>query len=137
MPHLLSRTKQIKMNNLMDSEELGKLVREVWLKFCLETKLPPSHAHSAPWEELSQWEKEVDRRIGEAVAMRIIGLYETEVQKASGLLERLSKMDLHDGMCEKILVPGESCNCGVDEFQAEVSSAIAFTHWSSNFSIKE
>jgi hypothetical protein len=52
----------------MNREQAGQLVRRVWLDYCRETKLPESHSRSAPWQELTLWEKEVDRRIGEAVA---------------------------------------------------------------------
>lgn len=54
------------------AEYLGKIVRQAWLDFCLETKQPESHGHSAPWEELTDWEKEVDRRIGVAVSVGAI-----------------------------------------------------------------
>lgn len=128
-------------NNNLDAEELGKLVRKTWLDFCTETKLPQSHAHSAPWEELSQWEKEVDRRIGEAVSNHVLGLVEDNqdvvVDKLRGLLERVSKKNLHSDLCEKILVPEEPCNCGADVFQAEVSSALSMAYWSSEKSLNE
>jgi len=50
----------------MDREELGKLVRRVWVEYCLEIgDTKPSHI--APWEELSEADKEADRRIGVAL----------------------------------------------------------------------
>ncbi len=54
---------------LMTSEEveLGRLVRQVWLDFCKQSRLPESHSHNAPWEELSLWEKNVDVSIGETL----------------------------------------------------------------------
>jgi hypothetical protein len=49
-----------------DREELGKLVRIIWVNHCFsigDTK--PSHI--ALWNELSEEEKEVDRQIGESL----------------------------------------------------------------------
>ena len=49
-------------------EELGKAVRSAWVAYCRETgDTKPSHL--APWEELSEWDKEADRRIGAAIAV--------------------------------------------------------------------
>ena len=54
-------------------EMLGEMVRKEWVRYCIETgDTKPSHI--APWEELSEWDKEADRRIGEAVWNRAIGL---------------------------------------------------------------
>lgn len=48
-------------------EELGKAVRLAWVRYCQDTgDTKPSHL--APWEELSEWDQEADRRIGIAVA---------------------------------------------------------------------
>ena len=50
-----------------DRDALGRIVRESWVSYCVETgDTKPSHV--APWEDLSDWDKEADRRIGEAVA---------------------------------------------------------------------
>lgn len=47
-------------------EELGKYVRQIWIDYCLEIgDTKPSHI--APWSELSERDKEADRRIGEAI----------------------------------------------------------------------
>ena len=47
-------------------ETLGKKVREIWVQYCLETgNKKPSNI--APWEELSEYDKEVDRKIGEQI----------------------------------------------------------------------
>lgn len=49
-------------------EELGRIVREEYVRVCHEAgDTKPSHL--APWEELSEYDKEVDRRIGVAVAL--------------------------------------------------------------------
>lgn len=56
------------MNNNFLREELGKAVRSAWVAYCQETgDTKPSHL--APWEELSEWDKEADRRIGTAIAV--------------------------------------------------------------------
>lgn len=48
-------------------EHLGKIVREAWVAYCVETgDTKPSHI--APWDDLSEWDKEADRRIGDAVS---------------------------------------------------------------------
>lgn len=55
-----------------ENDELGKRVRQAWIAYCLETgDTKPSHI--APWEELSEWDKEADRRIGKAIARYILG----------------------------------------------------------------
>lgn len=48
-------------------DDLGRQVRMVWLTFCAETNQPVSHSHNSPYEQLSEWEQEVDRRIGESL----------------------------------------------------------------------
>jgi hypothetical protein len=50
----------------MDRETLGRIVRAAWVEYCQEIgDTKPSHI--APWDELSEQDKEVDRRIAEAV----------------------------------------------------------------------
>jgi hypothetical protein len=50
-------------------EELGKIVREEWVKWCLETRHHNGdESKIAPWDEMPEKIREVDRRIGEAVA---------------------------------------------------------------------
>jgi hypothetical protein len=47
-------------------EELGKIVRKVWVKYCKEIgDNKPNHI--ASWEEISEIDKEADRRIGETL----------------------------------------------------------------------
>lgn len=59
------------MTNNPLREELGKAVRLAWVAYCQETgDTKPSHL--APWEELSEWDKEADRRIGAVVAVMVI-----------------------------------------------------------------
>ena len=60
---------------LLDSErreQLGRLVRETWVAWAKEQPTAkPSWL--VPWEELQEPDKEVDRRIGEAVRADVLG----------------------------------------------------------------
>lgn len=47
-------------------EFLGQRVRIAWVAYCKETG-DTKLSHIAPWEELSEWDKEADRRIAEAI----------------------------------------------------------------------
>lgn len=49
-----------------DREALGRLVRETWIAWVQEQPEPKS-SWLLPWEELAEPDREVDRRIGEAV----------------------------------------------------------------------
>lgn len=52
-------------------ERWGRVVRQAWVGYCVangDTK--PSHI--APWEELSEFDREADRVIGETMAEEII-----------------------------------------------------------------
>lgn len=55
------------MNNNPLREELGRAVRLAWVAYCRATG-DEKPSHIAPWEELSEWDQEADRRIGVAVA---------------------------------------------------------------------
>lgn len=50
----------------MDREDKGRLVRQVWVDFAKQQDNPKPH-HLLPWEELDEDNKEVDRRIGDAL----------------------------------------------------------------------
>lgn len=50
-----------------ERERLGRLVREAWVAYVRETQPNPKPSHVAPWEELSEWDKEADRRIADAL----------------------------------------------------------------------
>ncbi len=51
---------------------LGKIARQAWIAYCRKTgDTEPSHL--TPWEDLSEWEKEADRTIGEAIAVMMVG----------------------------------------------------------------
>jgi hypothetical protein len=50
-----------------DRERLGRMVREIWVATA-RAHPDPKPSWLVPWDELGEWDKEVDRRIGEAVA---------------------------------------------------------------------
>ena len=52
-------------------EDLGRIVREVWVKYAESKPNPPAH-HLTPWESLDYDNKEVDRLIGERVARIVL-----------------------------------------------------------------
>lgn len=52
-----------------DREALGRRVREVWTAWAREQPSPKA-SWLVPWEDLTEPEREVDRRIGEALAAR-------------------------------------------------------------------
>ena len=51
----------------LSREELGRLVREVWVA-CAREHPDPKPSWLAGWDELDEWDKETDRRIGKTVA---------------------------------------------------------------------
>lgn len=51
----------------MDREACGRLVRETWVKWASEQP-DPKPSWLVPWEDLDAGQREVDMRIGEAVA---------------------------------------------------------------------
>jgi len=53
----------------VDRESLGRLVRAVWVEWA-EEQDAPKESWLLPWEQLDEEMREVDRDIGEAVAMR-------------------------------------------------------------------
>lgn len=54
----------------LDREELGRLVRTTWVKWAREQP-SPKPSWLLPWGCLNEPDREVDRRIGEAVAARV------------------------------------------------------------------
>lgn len=51
----------------MDRDVLGRLVREVWVAWAREQPAPKA-SWLVPWDGLGEADREVDRRIGEALA---------------------------------------------------------------------
>lgn len=54
-------------------EHLGRIVRETWV-ICAGEQDDPKPSHLVGWDELDEWNKEVDRRIGDAVAREVARL---------------------------------------------------------------
>ncbi len=48
----------------------GRIVRETWVA-CASEQDDPKPSHLIDWDELDEWNKEVDRRIGDAVAREV------------------------------------------------------------------
>lgn len=53
--------------DVLDREMLGQMVRDVWIKWA-EEQPNPKPSWLALWHELSEPDREVDRRIGETIA---------------------------------------------------------------------
>ena len=82
-----------------DPEEVGKLVREIWIKWAREQPvIKPSWTQ--PWEALSEPDREVDRRIGfelfrmgylagRASRQARIDSHEAYIKKLDGLIEEV------------------------------------------------
>lgn len=52
---------------MTEEKTLGQIVRETWVEFA-KTHHSPKPSWLVPWEELGPWDKEMDKRIGLAVA---------------------------------------------------------------------
>jgi hypothetical protein len=50
-----------------DRELLGRMVRDIWITWAREQP-NPKPSWLKPWDELSEPDREVDRRIGEGIA---------------------------------------------------------------------
>lgn len=51
---------------LMTKDDIGRLVRDSWIAYCREIG-DDKPSHLLPYDDLSEQDKEADRRIGEAV----------------------------------------------------------------------
>lgn len=75
----------------VDREGLGRRVRDVWLEWASEQP-GPELSWLTPWEELTESEREVDRRIGEALAASVyagpeVGVLRSRIDAALGWLD--------------------------------------------------
>lgn len=52
-------------------EHLGRVVRATWVLYCCQIG-DDKPSHIAPWEELSEVDREADRRIGEQLMMLLV-----------------------------------------------------------------
>ena len=73
------------MNFAAHRENLGKLVRAVWIAWAKEQP-DPKPSWLVPWEGLNEPDKEVDRLIGERLAQEGVDL---AMQMAGEALDRL------------------------------------------------
>ncbi len=48
-------------------DAFGRVVRKIWVDYCIETGRTDRPDRIAPWEELDEWSREADRRIGEGM----------------------------------------------------------------------
>lgn len=58
-------------DKVIDREDLGRKVREIWIAWAAEQS-PPNPDWHVPWEYISEREREVDRRIGEGIAQLVL-----------------------------------------------------------------
>ncbi len=73
----------------MDNREiLGKMVRHVWVQWAKEQPAPKA-SWLMPWESLTEPDKEVDRRIGEALVNFANASYRTIINNQEHELRRL------------------------------------------------
>lgn len=63
-------------------EFLGRTVRYAWVAYCKETGRTDKPSHLASWEEISEWDREVDRQIGEAVRRELLAAALKELDDA-------------------------------------------------------
>lgn len=91
-------------------EVLGMTVRAAWVTYCTETG-DDKPSHLTPWRALSDWDKEADRRIGEAVLYRLsqrsldgalIADVMTDVLRAQGAVCNLVNLALASETFESI-----------------------------------
>jgi hypothetical protein len=77
---------RIRRAEKLEAEELGKIVRQAWVDYCKETGRTDDPQKICGWKELDEWSKEVDRRIGVAVARHAReGYYEMSWRESVGL----------------------------------------------------
>lgn len=74
-------------------EELGRIVRQIWIDFAIEqadiTGVPTKPHHLLSWDELDEADKEVDRRIGEA-------LYKLGVEDMESFVDDLATLEVSE-----------------------------------------
>lgn len=79
----------------MDQEKLGKIVRDTWIEWAKEQPNPKS-SWLVEWDGLSEPDKEVDRRIGEAIMLYVA----KEMEQSDLAMEIISPLyDLVKDFC--------------------------------------
>lgn len=66
---------------MLDREQLGQMVHEVWVA-CEQQFAHADPEHLVSWEELNEWEKEMERKIGERLAQAIRSLMTSPISLA-------------------------------------------------------
>lgn len=75
---------------MLSREALGRLVRETWVAWAREQPAPKG-SWLAGWDELDDGQREVDMRIGEAVAAAVIA-------DAEQLMSDVARKVMRDGL---------------------------------------
>lgn len=73
---------------VVDREALGREVRRIWIEWAREQP-NPKPSWFVPWDELAEPDREVDRRIGEQIAMAALQLPQTAPNDTRGADERI------------------------------------------------
>lgn len=84
-------------------EQLGEAVRRVWVE-CAREQKNPKPRYLVPWDDLDDANKEIDRRIGEAVAQIVCSnLSATEDQKswANRLAKKIARRLFTNGASQR------------------------------------
>lgn len=81
-------------------EQLGRIVREEWIRFAKEQTTYPKPSHLVGWDDLDPSNREVDCRIGEALFLQ--GVEESDEQRAHAAVRILGfEPDAFEGYLEK------------------------------------
>jgi hypothetical protein len=73
-----------------DRELLGRMVRDIWITWAHEQP-NPKPSWLKPWEELSEPDREVDRRIGEGIATFATQQQQKQIETLQAEIRRLSE----------------------------------------------
>jgi hypothetical protein len=71
-----------------DRELLGRMVRDIWVAWAREQP-NPKPSWLKPWEELSEPDREVDRRIGEGIASFATQQQQKRIEELQAEIRRL------------------------------------------------
>lgn len=130
---LAAKVKELEQSNKQDRESLGMRVREVWIKWAMEQPTPKS-SWLTPWEQLSEPDKEVDRRIGETLAKEATNTLARQCAAKDEALQLLkvwmSKHDMpHGTKCRGLYAEmgsgDRTCTCGYEEALNVLSAALS------------
>lgn len=116
-----------------ERDALGRLVRQTWVEYCAETG-DYKPAHIQPYDTLSEWDKEADRRIGVAVyayaqaraerAEAALRVLVRSFNSAVLLLEDFSAL-LTDGSFR--MMATMAAPCSAEEYTHRIQKTIAST----------